>query len=380
MPANVTGMNVLKRNFNMHRIAIAAGGTGGHIFPGIAIARELKKQLDECEIIFIGSKDGIENKIVKENGYDCIPTNVQKLYRFFTLKNILFPCYMLKSIAETQNIYKKFNISIFIGCGGFVSGTAGYAAKLQRIPIFLQEQNSYPGLSTRFIAPYARRIYLGNQKATEYLKCCKKQICYTGNPIRKLEKTSREKALEILGLRNKKTVFIYGGSLGSTPINNAVLSILEKLLHNDFQVIFQTGKRDFSRIFELFGENRNLIIKPFFDDIDIAYSASDLVVCRAGAISLSEVAYFGIPAIIIPFPWAAGNHQVKNAESFGARNAAVVIEEKNLSPEILLNKIVNILNDLEKYKNMAQAMKSLAKPQATQDIVSDIIHTFSVGS
>lgn len=287
---------------------------------------------------------------------------------------------MLKSIVETQNIYKKFNISIFIGCGGFVSGTAGYAAKLQRIPIFLQEQNSYPGLSTRFIAPYARRIYLGNQKATEYLKCCKKQICYTGNPIRKLEKTSREKALEILGLRNKKTVFIYGGSLGSTPINNAVLSILEKLLHNDFQVIFQTGKRDFSRIFELFGENRNLIIKPFFDDIDIAYSASDLVVCRAGAISLSEVAYFGIPAIIIPFPWAAGNHQVKNAESFGARNAAVVIEEKNLSPEILLNKIVNILNDLEKYENMAQAMKSLAKPQATQDIVSDIIHTFSVGS
>ena len=364
----------------MHRIAIAAGGTGGHIFPGIAIARELQKQLGECEILFIGSKDGIENKIVKENGFDCIPTNVQKLYRFFTLKNILFPYYMLKSIVETQNIYKKFNISIFIGCGGFVSGTAGYAAKLQRIPIFLQEQNSYPGLSTRFIAPYARRIYLGNQKATEYLKCCKKQICYTGNPIRKLEKTSREKALEILGLRNKKTVFIYGGSLGSTPINNAVLSILEKLLHNDFQVIFQTGKRDFSRIFELFGENRNLIIKPFFDDIDIAYSASDLVVCRAGAISLSEVAYFGIPAIIIPFPWAAGNHQVKNAESFGARNAAVVIEEKNLSPEILLNKIVNILNDLEKYENMAQAMKSLAKPQATQDIVSDIIHTFSVGS
>ena len=359
----------------MHRIAIAAGGTGGHIFPGIAIASELQKQLGECEILFIGSKDGIENKIVKENGYDCIPTNVQKLYRFFTLKNILFPYYMLKSIAETQNIYKKFKISIFIGCGGFVSGTAGYAAKLQRIPIFLQEQNSYPGLSTRFIAPYAGRIYLGNQKATEYLKCCTNQICYTGNPIRTLEKTSQEKALELLGLRNKRTVFIYGGSLGSTPINNAVLSILEKLLYNNFQVIFQTGKRDFSRIFELFGENRNLIIKPFFDDIDIAYSASDLVVCRAGAISLSEVAYFGIPAIIIPFPWAAGNHQVKNAESFGAKNAAVVIEEKNLSPEILLNEIVNILNDLEKYKNMAQAMKSLAKPQATQEIVSDIINT-----
>jgi len=370
----VTGMNGSKGNFNMHRIAIAAGGTGGHIFPGIAIARELQKQLGECEIIFIGSKDGIENKIVKENGYDCIPTNVQKLYRFFTLKNILFPYYMLKSIAETQDIYKKFNISIFIGCGGFVSGTAGYAAKLQRIPIFLQEQNSYPGLSTRFIASYARRIYLGDQKATEYLKCCNKQICYTGNPIRTLEKTSQEKALEILGLRNKKTVFIYGGSLGSTPINNAVLSILEKLLQDDLQVIFQTGKRDHTRIFQLYGKNDNLVIKPFFDDIGIAYSASDLVVCRAGAISLSEVANFGIPAIIIPFPWAAGNHQVKNAESFGTKNAAIVIEEKNLSPEILFHDIVNILNNLEKYEKMANAMKSLAKPQATQDIVSDILN------
>jgi len=378
MPANVTVMKGLKGNFNMHRVAIAAGGTGGHIFPGIAIARELQKQLVECEIIFIGSQDGIENQIVKENGYDCIPTNVQKLYRFFTLRNILFPYYMLKSISEVQNIYKKFNVSIFIGCGGFVSGTAGYAAKLERIPIFLQEQNSYPGLSTRFIAPYARRIYLGNQKATDYLKCCTNQICYTGNPIRTLKKTSRENALEILGLRNKRTVFIYGGSLGSTPINNAVITILEKLLHNNFQVIFQTGKRDYTRIFELYGKNRNIVIKPFFDDIDIAYSASDLVVCRAGAISLSEVAYFGIPAIIIPFPWAAGNHQVKNAESFGIKKAAIVIEEKNLTPEILLNEIGNILNNKMKYENMAHAMKSLAKPHATQDIVSDIINTLGI--
>jgi len=362
----------------MHRIAIAAGGTGGHIFPGIAIARELQKQLDECEVIFIGSKNGIENKLVKEYGYQCIPTNVQKLYRFFTFKNLLFPYYMLKSIAEAQDIYRKFKISIFVGCGGFVSGTAGYAAKLQRIPIFLQEQNSYPGLSTRFIAPYAQRIYLGNHKAGDYLECCKNRIYYTGNPIRTPIKISREKALEILGLQNKKTVFIYGGSLGSTPINNAVLPILEKMMQNNLQVIFQTGKRDHSRIFELYGKNENLIIKPFFDNIDIAYSASDLVVCRAGAISLSEVAYFGIPAIIIPFPWAAGDHQVKNAESFGNRNAAVVIEEKNLSSEILFHEIVNILNNLEKSKNMVHAMKSLAKPQATQDIVSDIISTLGI--
>ncbi len=287
---------------------------------------------------------------------------------------------MLKSIAETQKIYKKFNISIFIGCGGFVSGTAGYAAKLQRIPIFLQEQNSYPGLSTRFIAPYAQRVYLGNQKAAEYLKCNKKQICYTGNPIRSLKKISRGKALGILGLDNKKTVFIYGGSLGSTPINNAVLEIIEKLLHNNFQVIFQTGKRDYSKIYEQYGKNKNLLIKSFFDDIDIAYSASDLVVCRAGAISLSEIAYFGIPAIIIPFPWAAGDHQVKNAKSFGAENAAIVIEEKNLSSDKLLCEILNILNNKMKYKNMVHAMKSLAKPLATQDIVNDIIHTLSVGS
>jgi len=362
----------------MHRIAIAAGGTGGHIFPGIAIARELQKQLDDCKVIFIGSKNGIENKILKENRYECVPTDVQKLYRSLTLKNLLFPYYMLKSISETQDIYRKFKISIFIGCGGFVSGTSGYAAKLQRIPIFLQEQNSYPGLSTRFIAPYARRIYLGNPKAVDYLKCSKRRLYYTGNPIRLPKKISHEKVQEILGLHNKKTVFIYGGSLGSVPINNAVLPILEKLLQDGYQVIFQTGKRDYSRIFDLFANSKNLVIKPFFDDIEVAYSASDLVVCRAGAISLSEVAYFGIPAIIIPFPWAAGDHQVKNAESFGAKNAAVVIEEKNLTSDLLLHEIVNILNNLEKSENMASAMKSLAKPEATRDIVSDIISTSGI--
>ena len=362
----------------MHRIAIAAGGTGGHIFPGIAIARELQRQLADCEVIFIGSKEGIENKILKENGYKCIPTDVQKLYRSLTFRNLLFPYFMLKSIFQTQDIYRKHKISIFIGCGGFVSGTAGYAAKLQRIPIFLQEQNSYPGLSTRFIAPYAQRIYLGNPKAQEYLKCPRENISYTGNPIRIPIKISREKALKILGLQNKKTVFIYGGSLGSVPINNAVLPILEKLMQNNFQVIFQTGKRDHARIFELHKENKKLIIKPFFDNIDVAYSASDLVVCRAGAISLSEVAYFGIPAIIIPFPWAAGDHQVKNAGSFKAKKTAIVIEEKNLTSEILLHEIVNILNNLELHENMAHAMKSLAKPHATQEIVSDIMNTIGI--
>ncbi len=362
----------------MYRIAIAAGGTGGHIFPGIAIARELQRQLADCKVIFIGSKEGIENKIVKENGYECYPTDVQKLYRNITFKNLLFPYYMLKSISQTQDVYRKHKISIFIGCGGFVSGTAGYAAKLQRIPIFLQEQNSYPGLSTRFIAPYAQKIYLGNPKAHEYLKCPRENISYTGNPIRTPIKISREKALEILGLQNKKTVFIYGGSLGSIPINNAVLPILEKLLQNNFQVIFQTGKRDYTRIFELHKKTESLIIKPFFDDIDVAYSASDLVVCRAGAISLSEVAYFGIPAIIIPFPWAAGDHQVKNAESLRTRKAAVVIEEKNLTSEILFHEIVNILNNLVLHEIMAHALKLLAKPEATRDIVSDIISTLGI--
>ncbi|MBN2017071.1 MAG: undecaprenyldiphospho-muramoylpentapeptide beta-N-acetylglucosaminyltransferase [Candidatus Cloacimonetes bacterium] len=361
----------------MLRVAIAAGGTGGHIFPGIAIARELQDQLKSCEIIFIGSKDGIENKIVSENGYTCIPTDVHKLYRYLTLKNLLFPYYMIKSIVETRKIYRENLISLFVGCGGFVTGTAGYAAHLQKIPIFLQEQNSYPGLSTRFIAPYAKRIYLGNHVAIDYLK--KNDNClYTGNPIRQLNLTPRKVAQTELGFKDSKTLFIYGGSLGSTPINNAVLKIIESLLEKDYQIIFQTGKRDHSKIIEKYGNQRNMIIKPFFNDIDLVYSASDLVVCRAGAISLSEVAYFRIPAIIIPFPWAAGDHQVKNAESFAQNGAAVMIEEKDLTPEILLTNIENILNNTQQYEIMAHAMKSLAKPEATQHIVSDILMTAGI--
>lgn len=362
----------------MHRIAIAAGGTGGHIFPGIALAQELQHQLNTSNIIFIGSKDGIENIIVKKFNYVCLSTHVQKLYRSFTIKNLLFPFFMILSIIETYMIFKKFNISMFIGCGGFVSGIAGCAAKLKKIPILLQEQNSYPGISTRFIAPLAKKIYLGNQKAEDYLTCHKNQVEYTGNPIRPLEKLSQEYAQRILELKPLKTIFFYGGSQGSTAINNVAFSILDRLIKKNIQLIVQTGDRDYTNLNEQIRKKANCIIQPFFENMQVIYSVSDLVICRAGAISLSEVAYFGIPAILIPYPWAAGDHQIKNAAYFSMKKAAVMIEENDLSPDVLFDEIMSILDNNERYVQMKNAMKSLAKPNATKDIVSNIIATLGL--
>lgn len=357
----------------MHNIAIAAAGTGGHIFPGLAIANELQHQLDEIKIIFIGSRHGIENQIVPKYGYQCIQTDVQKLYRFFTLKNALFPFHTVKSIIEAKTLYKEHSITSFIGCGGFVTGTAGYAAKLLGIPIFLQEQNSYPGLSTRLIAPYADRIYLGNEYARDYLKKYEIKCVYTGNPIRNYVPIIRHKARVELGLKDNFTIFVYGGSQGSKAINDTVCDIVDELLRKDIQIVFQTGTREYEDISRKFSGKDNILIKPFIDKMDLAYSASDLVVCRAGAISLSEVAYFGIPAVIIPFPWAAGNHQLKNAISFQENNAAVLLEEKNLTPKALLDTLLELKNDSSRLFHMSNAMNLLSKPDATKEIVHDFI-------
>jgi len=357
----------------MHNIAIAAAGTGGHIFPGLALANELHDQIDDVKIVFIGSRDGIENEIIPKYGYQCLQTDVQKLYRSFTLKNVMFPVHTIKSILETKSLYRAHKTTSFIGCGGFVTGTAGYAAKLCGIPIFLQEQNSYPGLSTRLIAQHAQRIYLGNDSARIYLKKYDEKCIYTGNPVRNYTKLTKQKALEELGLKDKFTIFIYGGSQGSKAINNAVTEITVELLRNDMQIVFQTGARAFEDIKSKFSGVDNIIVKPFIDRMDLVYSASDLVVCRAGAISLSEVSYFGIPAIIIPFPWAAGDHQLKNAMSYENNNSAVVIEEKDLTPELLFEKIIALTNNHNRLMEMQTAMKSLAKPEATKSIISDIL-------
>ena len=360
----------------MINIAIAAGGTGGHIFPGISIAEAFINKLDNVKIIFIGARNGIENVIVPKYNFEVVKINAPRLYRYLTFKNLLFPFYLLESIEQTKRIFDKMNTDIFMGCGGFVSGAAGLAALYHHLPIFLQEQNSFPGISTRLLAKSCKRLYIGNEDAKQYFKSSaswRTKIKYTGNPIRKFEKISKEEALNFWKFENKKTIFIYGGSQGSHALNVNFYEIIDDILSNDIQIIFQTGFLDFDKVKNKFGTRKGLIVQPFFDNIEYAYSASDLVICRAGAISLSEISHFGLPAILIPFPYSAGQHQLKNAESFMKKGAAEIITEKELNPQLLLQKILDLINNKNRLIEMSDSIKTLSTYDSADRIVEDII-------
>ncbi len=357
----------------MLNITIAAGGTGGHIFPGISIAEKFTSELNNINIIFIGSKNGVENTIVPKYKFDIFQIDVHKLYRAFTVKNLLFPLYLLRSITQAIRIFRNKNIDIFIGCGGFVSGSAGLAALWLQLPIFLQEQNSFPGISTRLLSKSCNRLYIGNIDVKQYLKSIEKKIKYTGNPIRKFKKISKSKALSFWNFMDKKVIFIYGGSQGSHSLNMNFSEIINNLLKNDIQIIFQTGFNDFKEINEKFGNRKGMVIQPFFVNIEYAYSASDLVICRAGAISLTEIIYFGLPAILIPFPYSAGQHQMKNAQSFVKKGAAEMITEHELNPKLLFTRIFDLLNDKNKLFEMSNSLKSVKVKDSATRIVEDII-------
>jgi UDP-N-acetylglucosamine--N-acetylmuramyl-(pentapeptide) pyrophosphoryl-undecaprenol N-acetylglucosamine transferase len=360
------------------KIAIAAGGTGGHIFPGIAIGKEILASTSDVEVLFIGARGGLETTIVPKYGFKVLQIEIRKFHRRFTFENLLFPLYLVKGIIETMKILHIYKIKCLIGCGGFVTGAAGLAAVFAGIPIFLQEQNSFPGISTRLLANFSNAVYLGFPDARKYLKSVQKKLVFAGNPLRKFPNIQRGNALRLWSLEDKPTVFIYGGSQGSHTINETSAEIIDDLLQNEVQIIFQTGYQDYERFMKKFSNRKGLVIKPFFDNIVSVYKISSLAICRAGALSLSELAYFGVPAIIIPFPYSAGNHQIRNARLFEGKKAAKVIIEEKLQSDILLDEILNIINNKNLLEEMRQGMKKLAPVNATRDIVDDIFQKLEI--
>ena len=360
----------------MKNIAIAAAGTGGHIFPGIAVANEFIKQNANHKIIFIGAKNGLEKEIVKKYNFHFAEIDVRKFHRRLTFQNISFPYFLAKRYFQSKKILKAFKIDIFLGFGGFVSGSVGLAAKSLHIPIFLQEQNSFPGISTRFLSKSSKKIFLGNNDAKKYLKIPDEKLNFSGNPIRKFKNIDKKTALNFLKLENRKTIFVYGGSQGSHFINQTFSKIADRILEKNIQTIFQTGTADFDSINQKFGNRKGIVIKDFFENIEYAYQTSDLVICRSGAISLAEISFFGLPSILIPFPYSAGKHQLLNAKSYSKNNAAEIMIEKNLTPEILFKKVVNILSNKEKLRKMSEASKEMFVPDSEKIIVREICRNF----
>jgi len=328
------------------RIVFAGGGTGGHLFPAIAIADRITQLLQNkmvVDIVFVGTKRGLEYRMRESLGYPLHLIDIRGLARSLTLKNLLIPFILLRAMVQSSLLLRRISPDIVVGTGGYVSWPVLRVAALKRIATVLQEQNSFPGITTRRLAKQAKRIYLGFETARKYLRT-KGQVIVTGNPVRmSVINGDRSEAMKAFGLDpKKKTILVLGGSQGARTINNAVLESLEKqTLPKEYQILWQTGKRDYREVTARAGRKAaRCALFPFADRMDLVYAAADIAIARAGALTLAELTACGVPSILIPYPHAAGDHQRKNAADLADQNMAVVIDDKDLNGIDLLGKAV----------------------------------------
>lgn len=363
-------------NQTNQRFIIAGGGTGGHIFPAVAIADALKQQNADCEILFVGASGRMEMEKVPQAGYKIIGLEVVGLQRSFTLKNLLFPYKLLKSLFQACKVVRDFKPDACIGVGGYASGPVLFIATLLGIKIFIQEQNSYPGITNKILSKFAKKIFVAYDNLNQFFKVDK--IILTGNPVRKDITAAlpvKNEALSFFNLKeSKKTILIIGGSLGARTINESTEKNIELFSENGFQLLWQTGKIYYDGIIER-TKDKNLAdvkIYQFIKEMNLAYSAADIIISRAGALSISELCIIGKPTILIPSPNVSEDHQTKNAMALVNKNAAILIKDIE-AKEKLGNVLLELSKDENKLNELSNNIKTLAKTNAANDIVSEII-------
>lgn len=351
------------------KIIIAAGGTGGHIIPAISIAKELMKE--EIQILFVGNRNSMEQKLATKHDIDFAEISVQKFYRKITLAHLKFPFKLIKSIIDSKKIIRQFKPDAFVGTGGFVSGPVGYAAHLLKVPIFLQEQNSYPGATTKILSKYASKIFLGNHDAIKHLP--NKIAVYSGNPINQNAVIEKDKIdFEKLGLNaDTKKIFLFGGSQGSVVLNKAFFPIIDDILKKGFEIIWQIGSYSFNEFYPKVKDTKGVYAFDFTNEIGKIYNSADLAIARAGALSLAELETKKIPSILIPLPSAAENHQYFNALELKEKNVAEIIEQKDLDSVILKNIMFKMINNIDKVK---ENFTSTVHANAAKNIAGTIMN------
>jgi len=354
------------------KFILSGGGTGGHIYPAIAIANELKSRFPDAEFLFVGAKDKMEMQKVPQAGYHIEGLWIAGLQRKLTLQNMMFPLKLISSLLKARKIIKNFNPDVVIGTGGFASGPLLQVANSKNIPTVVQEQNSYPGITNKLLSKKANKICVAYDNLERFFP--KDKIVFTGNPVRQdlLEIDSKKsEAIAYFNLdSNKKTLLVLGGSLGSRRINQLIEKELEFIQSKDIQVFWQCGKFYFEEYKKY--NNKNVQVVAFIDRMDLIYAAADFVISRAGASSVSELCLVGKPTIFIPSPNVAEDHQTKNAKAIVDKNGAILLKENELDEkfqtvfsELISNE--NLQNELSKN------IKNLAKPNATKDIVEEIL-------
>ena len=364
------------------KVLLSGGGTGGHVYPAIAIANKIKEENPDCEILFVGTEKGIESEIVPRYGYELKTVTVQGFRRKIDLENVKRVFKLCKGLEQSRRIVKKFKPDIVIGTGGYVSGPVLFNSALSKTVTIVHEQNSFPGVTNKILSKVVTRVLTSFEDSHKrFPEDSRDKLVLTGNPVRKeilqsRKSTSRKK----LGIsEDKKMVLCYGGSGGSEEINEAMRLVIKNMVAEDVAFIFATGKLYYD---EFIASLEGIELKPYqrvmpyLDNMADGLAASDIVIGSAGAISLAEITALGKPSIIIPKAYTAENHQEYNAKSIESQGAGIAILEKDLTPEKLNEVVFKLLGDRELLIDMSNASKRIGKPEAIDLIYDEIIKLY----
>lgn len=359
------------------RAILTGGGTGGHIYPAVSIARGILEKYKDAEILFVGTEKGMENSIVPREGFPFRTIKVRGFLRKLTFQNVIAIKENMVSFLECRKIIKEFKPDIVIGTGGYVSGTMVMTAALMGIPTMIHEQNAFPGVTNRILSRYVDKIALTFPEASDYFRY-KEKITVTGNPLRgEITKITKQEGMKAFGFdANKPLVLIVGGSRGAKKINESSMHIAEECeKKREFQLLHMTGESQYKAVIELYNkkdiphDTSYLRVMPYIHNAPYAYAGADLLISRCGAGLISEITALGKPSILIPYPYATDNHQEYNARALEKSNAAIVILESELDENILLDKVKYLLDNRNKMREMSINSKRMGKPNATSAIV-----------
>ena len=359
-------------NKKKYKFIISGGGTGGHIYPALSIADSLKNKFINSELLFVGSKNRMEMKIIPNRGYKIRGLNISGFNRKVSISNLLLPFKLIISLFQSLIILIKFRPNLVIGTGGFASGPILFVSSLINIPTFIQEQNSYPGITNKILGKYSKKIFVAYAGMDKFFD--PKKIIYSGNPVREsirlFKSVKNQQVYKKLNLKsNKKIILVLGGSQGADKLNKSITDSIDFFIKNDLQVILQTGTRYYENYKKF--KNKNLIIVPFVDKIEELYSISDLIVSRSGASIISELCIVGKPVIFVPSPNVVDDHQTKNARSIYDNGACEFINEDEL--DFKLTPIINKLIVSDIYRiNLSEKIKAISKKNAVKIILNEI--------
>ena len=364
-------------NRKNHRVIIGGGGTGGHVFPAIAIANALKRQDPTLEILFVGAQNRLEMEKVPEAGFRIIGLPVAGFQRRLTIKNISFFFKLIISMIKSGKIIREFKPDVAVGVGGYASGPIMKAAARAKVPLVIQEQNSYAGVTNRLLAKSAKKICVAYEGMDKYFPA--ERIVLTGNPVRQeLLQLPRNREEDVAHFKlepHKKNILIIGGSLGARTLNESINLVLASFDRNDLQVIWQTGSNGYDAAYEAVKVSglKNIKVFPFISDMGSAFGAADIIISRAGAGTISELCLIGKPVILVPSPNVAEDHQTSNAMALVSQKAAILVPD-NLAEEHLVDKIIMLIENQDQRDELAKNIRQLGISDSAERIAKEIFN------